>query len=103
MSKNPPIRIHFLLCERMLATSSTLPIEMLLAAESAVRSMLPKDQQRALDIKTIGTSTSPIPTRTGILWQPELAIADKPASDLIYIPGLWRNPRPVVQQHRETL
>jgi transcriptional regulator GlxA family with amidase domain len=103
MSKNPPIRIHFVLCERMLATSSTLPMEMLLAAESAVRSMLPKDQQRPLDIKTIGLGKSPIATRTGILWQPELAIEDKPASDLIYIPGLWRNPRPVVQQHNETL
>ena len=103
MSKSRPIRIHFLLCERMLATSSTLPMEMLLAAESAVRSMLPSDQQRPLDIKTISTSTTPISTRTGLLWQPDLTIASKPASDLIYIPGLWRNPRPVVQQHHATL
>lgn len=103
MSKNPPIRIHFLLCERMLATSSTLPMEMLLAAESAVRSMLPSDQQRPLDIKTISLSSTPIATRTGLLWQPDVTIAGKPDSDLIYIPGLWRNPRPVVQQNRETL
>lgn len=103
MNKSHPIRIHFLLCERMLATSSTLPIEMLLAAESAVRSMLPIDQQRSLVIKTISLNATPITTRTGILWQPDATIADNPASDLIYIPGLWRNPRPVVQQHSETL
>jgi transcriptional regulator GlxA family with amidase domain len=103
MSTNPNIRIHFLLCEQMLATSSTLPIEMLLAAESAVATMLPTDQRRRLEIKTIALSETPIPTRTGILWQPEQKIADRPASDLIYIPGLWRNPRPIIQQHRETL
>src|SRR6187551_531619 len=103
MSKNPPIHIHFLLCDRMLATSSTLPMEMLLAAESAAHSMPPRDQQRPLDIKTIGLSTAAITTRTGLLWQPELTIASRPASDLIYIPGLWRNPRPVVHQHAATL
>ncbi|MDF3011808.1 MAG: AraC family transcriptional regulator [Cellvibrio sp.] len=103
MNKNPPIRILFLLCDRMLATSSTLPMEMLLAAESAVQSMLPIDQQRSLDIKTIGVNTDPIPTRTRLFWQPDLSVAARPTSDLIYIPGLWRNPRPVIQQHGETL
>ena len=103
MNENHPIRIHFLLCERMLATSSTLPMEMLLAAESAVRSMLQNDQQRSLDIQTISLSTTPITTRTGLLWQPDTTIANKPPSDLIYIPGLWRNPRPTIQQHSKTL
>lgn len=103
MNQNPPIRIHFLLCERMLATSSTLPMEMLLAADSAARSALSEGHQRSLDLKTIGIDTSPISTRTGFSWQPDCAIMDKPPSDLIYIPGLWRNPRPVIHQHRETL
>ncbi|HSC67584.1 MAG TPA: helix-turn-helix domain-containing protein [Cellvibrio sp.] len=103
MSRNPPIRIHFLLCERMLATSSTLPMEMLMAAESAAQSMLSRDQWRSLEIKTIGNTNAPVATRTGLFWQPDSNIASRPASDLIYIPGLWRNPRPVVYQHGETL
>lgn len=103
MNKTPPIRVHFLLCERMLATSSTLPMEMLLAAESAAQSKLPDEQRHALDIKTISLTAAPIATRTGLMWQPDTTIAHKPSSDLIYIPGLWRNPRPVVHKHRETL
>lgn len=103
MNKHNPIRVHFLLCERMLATSSTLPMEMLLAAESAAQSMLAKDQLRPIEIKTVGLTTSPIVTRTGFSWQPDVKVTNKPASDLIYIPGLWRNPRPVVQKHKDTL
>ena len=37
MHLNDTINIGFLLCERMLATSSTLPMEMLLAADSAAQ------------------------------------------------------------------
>lgn len=103
MHKIPNIRIHFLLCERMLATSSTLPMEMLLAAESAVTTMLPVDQRRRLEIRTIALTKEAITTQTGIHWQPDQSIEERPASDLIYIPGLWRNPRPVVHQHSETL
>lgn len=103
MNAHNPIRVHFLLCERMLATSSTLPMEMLLAAESAAQNMLAKDQLRPIEIKTVGLTTSPIVTRTGFSWRPDVKVTNKPASDLIYIPGLWRNPRPVVQKHKDTL
>lgn len=98
-----PIRIHFLLCERMLATSSTLPMEMLMAAESAARSLPSNGQQPPLEIKTISLTSQAIPTRTGLLWQADDIINNKPPSDLIYIPGLWRNPRPTIQKHQETL
>ncbi len=103
MHQNLPIRIHFILCERMLTTSSTLPMEMLLAAESAMHTMLPPDQRRPLEIKTLGLTTDAVATRTGLRWQPDLSISDNPASDLIYIPGLWRNPRPIVKQHSALL
>lgn len=103
MHQNPPIRILFILCERMLTTSSTLPMEMLLAAESAMRTMLPADQHRTLEIKTLGLTTDAVATRTGIRWQPDLCINDTPVADLIYIPGLWRNPRPIVKQHAALL
>ncbi|WP_323814370.1 GlxA family transcriptional regulator [Cellvibrio sp. NN19] len=103
MNPISPVRIHFLLCERMLATSSTLPMEMLMASESAARSLPSNEHQPPLDIKTISLTDSPVATRTGLLWQPDTIIDRKPASDLIYIPGLWRNPRPAVQKHKETL
>lgn len=99
MSQNPPIRIHFILCEQMLTTSSTLPMEMLLAAESAARTMLPLTQWRELEIKTVALTKEAIVTRAGLRWQPDLSLNEAPEGDLIYIPGLWRNPRPIIRQH----
>jgi len=101
--QNRPIEIRFLLCDRMLATSSTLPMEMLLAAESAVITMLPPEQQHPLRIRTLGLTEEAVTTRTGLRWQPDTTIADIQRCDLIYIPGLWRNPRPIIQQQQATL
>ncbi len=98
MSKLPPIKIHFLLCEHMLATSSTLPMEMLLAAESAVQTMQPPEQQRDIEIRTLAITSEPVLARTGMRWQPDQIIDQVAQSDLIYIPGLWRNPRPIIKK-----
>lgn len=99
MDQNPPITIHFLLCEHMLATSSTLPIEMLLAAESAMQTMPEPEQRQKIEIRTLAVDDQPVLTRTGMHWQPELTLAQATRSDLIYIPGLWRNPRPIVKKN----
>lgn len=99
MSSNPSVKIHFLLCEHMLATSSTLPMEMLLAADSAAQTMQDAEQRRQIEIKTIAATHSPIKTRTGMHWPPELILEEVEHSDLIYIPGLWRNPRPIIKKN----
>lgn len=98
-----PFRILFVLCERMLTTSSTLPMEMLLAAESAAHTMLPPELRRPLEIKTLGLTGGAVATRTGIRWQPDFHVGEGPKADLIYIPGLWRNPRPVVKKQAPLL
>lgn len=97
------IHIGFFLCERMLLTSSTLPMEMLLAAESAIQTMLPPEARQTLMIQTIGQTGEAVVTRTGIRWQPDRSISDEDRWDLIYIPGLWRNPRPIIRQHLASL
>lgn len=83
----------------MLATSSTLPMEMLLAAESAVQTMLEPEQRRDIEIHTLAITNEPILTRTGMHWRPDLTINQVSQSDLIYIPGLWRNPRPIIKKN----
>lgn len=102
MTPNNPIHIHFVLCEHMLATSSTLPMEMLLAAESAAHSLAPSHRPH-LVIKTLAISPEPVTTRTGLQWQPDMTLAEVACSDLIYIPGLWRNPRPVIKKNEVLL
>ncbi len=93
--------IVFVLCDHMLATSTALPIEMLRAAESAARS---HDRHAArLSITTAALRPGPVPTQSGFTFTPEFTLNEIPHADIIYLPALWRNPRPVVKQHRELL
>lgn len=92
--------ITFLLCDRMLATSSTLPMEMLLAAESRVQSLDSRKGAR-LKITTASVTNIPITTRIGLRWQADKTLAELERTDIIYVPGLWRNPRPIVKQQTE--
>lgn len=90
-------RITFVLCEGMLATSTTLPIEMLRAAESAAKATDRKAE--ALDIRTVGAELTPIATRAGFAFTPEFTYDNAEHSDFVYIPSLWRNPRPVIRKN----
>lgn len=90
--------ITFLLCDRMLATSTTLPIEMLQTAEGAA---LSKDRHKSpLKIQTAAINKDPITTSSGFTVTPQMSLADVGPTDLIYIPGLWRNPRTVLRKNR---
>jgi transcriptional regulator GlxA family with amidase domain len=98
------ISIYFLLCEKMLATSVTLPMEMFFAAQNAANTMLPPEHRLRLNIKTLGINKEPVSTLSGIQLQPELGLTDSGLNpDLIYVPGLWRNPRTVVLNNRAFL
>lgn len=91
----------FLVVEDMLATSITLPIEMMSAAESAA---LGRDRNaKRLNIATAGVLKAPIPTRSGFSLTPELTIDEIGTSDMVIIPSLWRNPRPIIKRHPEIL
>lgn len=87
----------FLVIEDMLATSITLPIEMMNAAESAAKG---RDRNAMrLNIATAGVSKEAIKTRSGFNLTPELAIDEIGSSDMVIIPSLWRNPRPIIRRH----
>lgn len=91
----------FLVIEDMLATSITLPIEMMSAAESAA---LGRDRKaKRLNIATVGVIKSPIRTRSGFSLTPELTINEIGNSDMVIIPSLWRNPRPIIKRHPEVI
>lgn len=98
-----PTHLTFLLCDKMLATSSTLPMEMLLAAESRMQSIPPGDRRKRLNITTAAVGPEPVTTRTGLRWQADSPLSEIARTDIIYIPGLWRNPRPIVKRQPEIL
>lgn len=89
----------FLVIKDMLATSITLPIEMMSAAESAARGRDRKSMR--LNIATAGVTKVPTRTRSGFDLTPDLAIDQIGSSDMVIIPSLWRNPRPIIKRHPE--
>ena len=86
----------------MLATSATLPFEMLRAAESAARAKEGSQVEPVL-IQTTSIDKLPIKTSIGFSLLPDTKLEDVGDSDIIYLPALWRNPRPIVKKHPEIL
>ncbi|GAB3106827.1 helix-turn-helix domain-containing protein [Aestuariicella hydrocarbonica] len=91
----------FLVVEDMLATSITLPIEMMNAAESAA---LGRDRRaKRLNIATASTRKESVRTRSGFNLEAELTLDDIGNSDMVIIPSLWRNPRPIIRRNPEII
>lgn len=88
--------ITFVLCEHMLATSTTLPIEMLRAAESAAMGRDRRAQR--LQLRTAAERLEPLQTRSGFAFTPDCSLEQAGDSDMVFLPALWRNPRPVVRR-----
>ena len=65
--------VTFVLLENMLATSATLPSEMLLAAQSAVAraSRVPAP----LNLRTVSPNGDSVVTRSGLRWQPDMKMS----------------------------
>ncbi|MCE2029199.1 GlxA family transcriptional regulator [Sessilibacter corallicola] len=89
--------ISFVLCSDMLASSATLPMEMLKAGESFARAK----NRRALElnIQSVADTKEPIKTRSGFSLVADQQFKDSPESDIIFLPALWRNPRPIIQSN----
>jgi transcriptional regulator GlxA family with amidase domain len=96
-----PITITFVLCQQMLTTSTTLPIEMIQAAVSSARA---KDRSASkIRVQTAAVTKDGVQTRSGFVLQPEMTLAEIEETDVIYLPALWRNPRPIIHQSPELI
>ncbi|WP_086932440.1 GlxA family transcriptional regulator [Agarilytica rhodophyticola] len=100
------LNITFILCRQMLATSVSLPLEQLKAAQAQAYSETPKNMragQATLNIKLASLDGEPVKTHTGLVFTPDASALDINNSDIIYLPALWRNPRPVLAQNAALL
>lgn len=96
------MNVIFILCEQMLATSVSLPLELLRGAYSLSKF---GTTQKGLYFPEMSVTLAslhglPVQTHTGFIFEPEVKIGDIEHADLIYLPALWRNPRPVLRQHQ---
>jgi transcriptional regulator GlxA family with amidase domain len=98
---NKRLGAAFVVMEQMLSTSLTLPIEMLRAAEGAAR--VADRSAIRLNIASVGTSNEPVKTQSGFSFQPEYTLDEHLKTDIVVIPALWRNPRPIIQKYPEVV
>ena len=87
--------------KQMLGTSVSLPMEMLHAADSYCD--LTRKPYPRLDMKVVAMSLAPIRMTGGLCIIPDCTLKEANQSDLIVVPGLWRNPVPVLRQSDELI
>lgn len=100
------LTINLLLYTHVLATSVTLPVEMLLAGEAFAR----RYDKSVLKLNTqfLSESVSEIKSRAGIVMRADITLDDTASEnsqvpDIIIVPSLWRNPRPVLKSHQKLI
>ncbi len=93
--------VAFVLTEHMLATSTTWPADMFSAANQAAKRLCPN--LPPFTLKTVSSKPGPIRCHTGIQLYPEHIIDEVHAADIIYLPALWRNPRPIINKQPSLL
>lgn len=96
------VNVGLVIYQHVLATGLTLPLEMLLAGEAFAR----RYDKSAVKLKTqlISQENRAITSRAGIQFLPDitldsLATGEEYIPDIILVPSLWRNPRPVLKKH----
>ena len=96
-TKQPMPTAAFVLTEHMLATSSTWPADMLSAANQTARRYCP--DLPAFSMVTVACEKKAIRCHNGMQLYPKQAIDTLAHADIIYLPALWRNPRPIIKKH----
>lgn len=79
-----------------LATSVTLPMEILRAA-SQMASVGARGQEQ-IRFLLAGPDRKMLRLASGLTLKPDIAFDELPALDLLLLPAIWRNPRPTVLQ-----
>ena len=100
------LTVNLLIYPHVLATGLTLPVEMLLAGEAFAR----RYDKSVLKLKAqfLSESSVQIKSRAGITLIADITLdyklsTDSVPPDIIIVPSLWRNPRPVLKSHQKLI
>jgi len=91
------VKIALVLYDQMLATSVSLPVEMLRAGEALA--LKQNKSNPRLAIQMVAENAKAVTTRAVIRLQPDTTVTDARLPDYAFIPSLWRNPRPILRKH----
>ncbi|MDO6428181.1 helix-turn-helix domain-containing protein [Thalassotalea sp. 1_MG-2023] len=90
------VQVALILYDHMLATSVSLPVEMLRAGEAA--GLQQNKNAPKLIIEMVAEHLKPVTTRALIKLFPDVEVKKASKPDFAFIPSLWRNPRPVLKR-----
>ncbi len=100
------LHVGLVIYQHVLATGLTLPLEMLLAGEAFAR----RYDKSTMKLKTqlVSQRDKAVTSRAGIKFFPDVILDNLAADesylpDIILVPSLWRNPRPVLKQHAKLI
>ena len=85
-----------------LATSITLPMEILQAA-SQMASANSRSASVSLKFQLAAPNRNELQLASGLRLKPDICLADLPDLDLLILPAIWRNPRSTVRSARAWL
>ena len=93
--------VAFLVYQHVLATSLTLPIEMLKAGEAFALRQDPN--VRPLHVELVAQTSDAIKSRAGIAILPDVTVEQATTPQVIIAPSLWRNPRPILRNNESAI
>lgn len=91
----------FVLAPRMLASSITWPMDMLVSANQAARRLLP--EAAPFEMIPMATTAAVVVCHNGLTLAPQTTVSNPEFVDIIFLPALWRNPQTVIRQSPEVL
>lgn len=94
--------ISMLVCPQALASSVAIPLEMISAADT-IHSLRQHQRQPSLTLQTVALDREPITMTGGLQFQPGATLADDTQYTMVFIPGLWGNPRAAVRKLPQAL
>jgi transcriptional regulator GlxA family with amidase domain len=97
------MRIAFVITPHMLATSLTNAYELLFAASEVAKTHAMHAQELThsnIELVKVAVSDERIALPSGLSLSPDKALTDE-VYDMVYLPALWRNPRPIIRQNPE--
>jgi transcriptional regulator GlxA family with amidase domain len=104
--KQNELRLSLVIYQHVLATGLTLPMEMLLAGEAFAR----RYDKNAVTLKTqfVSQESNAVTSRAGLTFSPDVVLNEYPIDqiavpDIILVPSLWRNPRPVLKKNKKLI
>jgi len=100
------LHVSLVIYQHVLATGLTLPLEMLLAGEAFARCY--DKSAIKLKVQLVSQKNKAVTSRAGLQFLPDVALDNLPDDkayipDIILVPSLWRNPRPILKQQTKLI